>query len=67
MFGIPVNLREAIGQELEAKFSFLFDQLKIKGSKELVQKYITNVKDIPRAASLMDIKKGGEMSSEGAD
>ncbi|MBU4449603.1 MAG: class II fructose-bisphosphate aldolase, partial [Proteobacteria bacterium] len=67
MFSMPGNLREAIGQELEAKFSFLFDQLKIKDSKELVQKYISSVKDIPRAASLMDIKKGGEMSSEGAD
>lgn len=67
MFSIPGNLREAIGGELEAKFSFLFDQLKIKGSKELVKKHVGNTKDIARAASLMDIKKGGEMSSEGAD
>jgi fructose/tagatose bisphosphate aldolase len=67
MFSIPGNLREAIGDELEAKFSFLFDQLKIKDSKELVKKHVGSTKDIPRASSLMDIKKGGEMSSEGAD
>ena len=67
MFNMPLNLREAISRELEAKFSFLFDQLKIKGSKDLVNKFVTNVKDVPRAAGLMDIKKGGEMSSEGAD
>lgn len=67
MFNMPLNLREAIGQELEKKFSFLFDQLKIKGSKELVSKFVADVKSVPRAAGLMDIKKGGEMSSEGAD
>ena len=67
MFSIPMNLREAIGQELEAKFSFLFTQLNIRGSKDLVATYVTDVRKVPRAAGLMDIKKGGEMSSEGAD
>lgn len=67
MFSLPLNARESISKELEVKFSFLFDQLKINDSKELVKKYVKDVSSVPRAANLMDIKKGGEMSSEGAD
>ncbi|MFH1238636.1 MAG: class II fructose-bisphosphate aldolase [bacterium] len=67
MYNIPAKELEGIGQELEAKFDFLFGQLKLKDTKNLVKQYITDVKDIVRRHDLMDIKKGGKMSSEGAD
>lgn len=67
MFALSAGVREAISKELEGKFSFLFEQLGIRNSKDLVKKYVKDVSAVPRAASLMDIKKGGKMSSEGAD
>lgn len=67
MFALSTGVREAISKELEGKFSFLFEQLGIKNSRDLVKKYVKDASGIPRAAKLMDIKKGGEMSSEGAD
>jgi fructose/tagatose bisphosphate aldolase len=67
MYAIPAKNLEGIGKEMEAKFDFLFGQLKIKDTTSLVLKYITDVKNVGRRHDLMDIKKGGKMSSEGAD
>ena len=67
MYSIPAENLEAIGKEMEAKFDFLFNQLKLKGTKSLVDKYITDARGVNRRHDLMDIKKGGKMSSEGAD
>jgi len=39
-FSLPSDLRETISQELEKEFDFLFDQLRIKGTRVLIDKYI---------------------------
>lgn len=67
MYNLSGEILGAIGKELEGKFDFMFNKLKVAGTKELVNKYITDVKDIPRQRDLMDIKEGNKMSAEGAD
>ena len=67
MYNLSDEILESIGKELEAKFDFLFNKLKVAGTKELTEKYVSKVKDIPRERDLMDIKKGDKMSAEGAD
>lgn len=39
LMSLSQDLRDKIGKELEEKFAFLFDQLKIKGTKDIVAKY----------------------------
>jgi fructose/tagatose bisphosphate aldolase len=41
IMGLPQEIRDAIAAELEAKFEFLFKQLKCVNNKELVDKFIT--------------------------
>ena len=41
IMGLAQNVRDAIAQEIEAKFDFLFKQLNTVNNKELVDKYIT--------------------------
>ncbi|MFH1783373.1 MAG: class II fructose-bisphosphate aldolase [bacterium] len=67
MYALSQDKLDAIGKELEEKFDFLFKQLKVTDTMKLVEKYITDVKDVPRHKDLMDIKSGGKMSGEGAD
>jgi len=60
---LPEDIRESIGRELEAKFEFLFKQLKVFSTKDIVKKYIK-----PQKVSLgVKSAKRTEMSSEGAD
>lgn len=40
IYSLPKELREKISYKLEEEFSFLFDQLNIKDTKELVDKYV---------------------------
>jgi fructose/tagatose bisphosphate aldolase len=40
IFSMPADLRAKISEALEAEFDFLFEQLKIKGTKELIDKYL---------------------------
>jgi fructose/tagatose bisphosphate aldolase len=63
LMGLPEEVRESIGRELEAKFEFLFKQLKVFSTKDIVKKYIK-----PQKVSLgLKSAKKTEMSSEGAD
>ena len=41
IMGLPVDLRNAIAQEIEEHFEFLFKQLNTINNKEIVDKYIT--------------------------
>ena len=41
IMGLPQEVRDAIAEEIEAKFDFLFKQLNTINNKELVDKYIT--------------------------
>jgi len=41
IMGLPQEVRDAIAQEIEEKFDFLFKQLNAVNNKELVDKYIT--------------------------
>ncbi len=53
---MAIKDREKIGAEIEAKFNFLFDQLKVKDSAELVAKFIKPVK-VARKFDLTHDKK----------
>lgn len=44
LMSLSQELRDKIGEELEDKFAFLFEQLKIKDTKNIVKKYIKPVK-----------------------
>lgn len=37
---LPENIREAIGKQLEAKFAFLFQKLRVAGTRAVVDRYI---------------------------
>lgn len=62
IMGLSQDKRDAIGKELEAKFDFLFDQLKVGGTKKIVEKYIKPTKTSPIKSVATK-----EISSEGAD
>lgn len=62
IINLPQNTRDGIGKELEAKFEFLFGQLKVAGTKKLVDKYIKPVRTSPVKSSAAK-----EISAEGAD
>ncbi|GBD31242.1 hypothetical protein HRbin33_00190 [bacterium HR33] len=40
LWNLPEPVREAISRDLEARFGFLFDQLRVNGTGELVEKYV---------------------------
>jgi fructose/tagatose bisphosphate aldolase len=44
---LPEDTRAAIGKELEDKFDFLFQKLKVGNTEELIRKYVTPVKVVP--------------------
>ena len=46
---LPADVRTRLGQELEKKFSFLFEQLNVKRTAELVKKTVALVPVIPPA------------------
>jgi hypothetical protein len=43
IMGLPEEVRENIGHEIEAKFDFLFKQLKVVNTKDIVKKHIKPV------------------------
>jgi len=61
---MPEDIRDAISAELEAKFEFLFKQLKCINNKELVDKFVTLKRVIVRKRA-----EGAEVvhDGEGAD
>jgi fructose/tagatose bisphosphate aldolase len=65
IMGLPQEVREAIAGEIEEKFSFLFQQLNIANTKELVDKYIGFKRIIRRPRHKKEIKT--EIDTEGAD
>jgi fructose/tagatose bisphosphate aldolase len=44
MWNLPLEIRRAIGGELEAKFRFLFEKLNVRGTKDLVSQKIAHAK-----------------------
>jgi len=46
MWELPSEIRKAIGDELENKFSFLFDKLNVLNTKDVVKKFVKPV-DVP--------------------
>ncbi len=46
---LPADIRARLGQELEMKFTFLFEQLNVQRTAELVKKTVTLVPVIPPA------------------
>ena len=44
MWGLPEDIRAAIRKTLEDKFGFLFDQLQVGDTRELVRKLVPPVK-----------------------
>ncbi len=56
------EIHSKIGKELEDKFDFLFQKLKIQNTKELIDKYIKFVKVVPNVTS-----HAGEIDASGAD
>lgn len=44
IWSLPADVRGTIGDELEAKFRFLFEKLKVENTKDLVNQHITHRK-----------------------
>ncbi len=63
LMSLPVDLRENIGHEIEAKFDFLFKQLKVVNTRDMVKKYIKPVET--KFAGLKSHK--AKMDGSGAD
>jgi hypothetical protein len=40
LWSLPAGVRQSIAAELERTFGFLFDQLKVNGTAQLVRRYI---------------------------
>jgi fructose/tagatose bisphosphate aldolase len=49
LWNLPPEILDKIGTELERQFAFLFDQLNVRETKELVDKYVEPV-DVPLVA-----------------
>ena len=61
ILNIPPDARAKIAAEVEAKFEFLFQKLNIKGTKSLVEKYITLTKVAsPKGTASKVIQMDGE-------
>jgi len=50
---LPADLRERIGQDLERKFAFLFEQLNVQRTAELAKKTVAQVPVIPPAPAAL--------------
>jgi hypothetical protein len=46
LWHLPADVRQAICAELERQFAFLFDKLKVNGTREILDRYIQTV-DVP--------------------
>ncbi len=64
IMGLPVEVRNAIAGEIEAKFEFLFEKLNAGNTREIVSKHVTLKRVITRKRN-----EGAkvEISGEGAD
>lgn len=60
---LPEESLQAIGQDLEKQFAFLFEQLNIKGTKSIIEKFI-QAPGIHRAEPV-EVKAGKKESTEG--
>ncbi len=60
IMGLPVEIRDTIAKEIEAKFEFLFGKLNVKNTKALISKYITLKRVISRKRKGSDVKIDGE-------
>lgn len=66
IYALPRDIKQKIAQVLEEEFSFLFDQLNIKDTRDLVEKYVTLTKiEKNKQDFLGEDKELGEL--EGAD
>jgi fructose/tagatose bisphosphate aldolase len=55
LWDLPADVREAIGADLERTFSFLFDRLKVQGTRGVTDRYVRPPAlshDAPRAAAV---------------
>jgi fructose/tagatose bisphosphate aldolase len=64
IMGLSQSVRDAIAQEVEAKFEFLFEKLKVGNTKEVVDKHTVLKRVISRKSSG---EKKVEIDAEGAD
>ncbi|MGQ9801547.1 MAG: class II fructose-bisphosphate aldolase [Candidatus Saccharicenans sp.] len=62
-WNLPEDSLQAIGQDLEKQFAFLFEQLNIKGTKNIIEKFI-QAPEIHRAEPV-EVKAGKKESTEG--
>ena len=63
IMGLSVSVRDAIAKEIEAKFEFLFQNLNVHDTRELVSKHTTLKRVITRTGAGTHV----EMTGEGAD
>lgn len=59
---LPKEAHQTIGKELEEKFDFLFNKLKVVNTKDLVERYVKIVNVVPEVASY-----SAEIDGSGAD
>ncbi len=65
LFSLPKDIKAKISEKLEEEFDFLFQQLKVEGTKELVDKYVSPVKIKRPLSDFGELKDLGRL--EGAD
>lgn len=63
IMGLPQEVRDEIAKEIEARFEFLFEKLKVGNTRDLVSKHITLKRVISRKSKGTHV----EMDGEGAD
>jgi len=66
LFALPSDVKSNIVAKLEQEFEFLFTQLKIENTKELVEKYVKTV-DVKKNVSDLLSSEMAEAHFEGAD
>jgi fructose/tagatose bisphosphate aldolase len=59
LWNLPEDIRAALRADLEEKFGFLFDQLQVGNTLELVKKYVPPL-EVKKGLKDFGIKKGGE-------
>ena len=59
LWNLPEDMRAALRNSLEEKFGFLFDQLQVGNTLELVKKYVPPV-EVKKGLKDFGLEKGGE-------
>ena len=66
-WNLPVGTRQAIGESLEKRFTFLFERLRIGGTREIVARYVHPVDVFSHAPAAAGARSGYVRDDEAGD